>query len=93
MVQMKSPSITALILSILITAGVCGVIGDQVGLYKGKIIGYDRANSQNQRMAFTRAKALAEAEYRGEINQCKEWVDGLGADLSKANSIIRGYQG
>jgi hypothetical protein len=51
--------------------------------------GYEEANSQNQRMAFSRAKALGEAAYRGELNQCKSWVDGLGADLVEARSIIR----
>jgi hypothetical protein len=54
--------------------------------------GYEKANSQNQRMCFTRAKALGEAAYRGELNTCKEWVDGLGADLAEARSIIRGMR-
>jgi hypothetical protein len=62
--------------------------------------GYEEANSQNQRMCFSNAKALAEAAYRGEIEQnkakydekitqCAAWVDGLGADLARANKTIR----
>lgn len=84
---MKNPStIIFCLLTFLITC----VVSVQVGLKKGRILGYEEANSQDQRMAFTRAKTLAEAAYRGELNQCKEWVDGLGADLARANSIIRG---
>ena len=64
-------------------------LGKWDGTVKGKEIGYERANSQNQRMAFSRAKTLAEAAYRGELNQCKEWVDGLGADLAEARATIR----
>ena len=88
---MKIPSyiyFIALIFSVFIF-----FLGHNIGIGKGKEIGYERANSQNQRMAFSRAKTLAEAAYRGELNQCKGWVDGLGSDLAEARAIIRGCQG
>ena len=87
---MKNHSFT--ILCLLLLFAFFFYLGKWDGTVKGKEIGYERANSQNQRMAFSRARTLAEDAYRGELNQCKEWVDGLGADLAEARAIIRGLR-
>ena len=93
----RTVTVTTSLIFILIIGIASLLIGSQIGIWKGRILGYEEANSQNQRMAFSRAKTLAEAAYRGELNEnkerCKRWVDGLGRDLKEARSIIRGYQG
>ncbi len=74
----------------LIVVAVVLLIGIQIGIVKGRTLGYEEANVQNQDMAFARALAVVDQDLEAELETCKTWVDGLGADLMEANSIIRG---
>jgi hypothetical protein len=55
--------------------------------------GYEEANSQNQRMCFTRAKALGEAAYRGEIELGREYVRVFGAKIDSLRKELSECRG
>ena len=65
----------------LVAMTVIFAIGTQIGIHKGRMLGYDEA--------FSHAQEVVDQDLRAELDTCKTWVNGLGADLMKANKIIR----
>ena len=88
---------------LLVFTGILFYLVNIFAIQEGISRGYEEADSQNQRMAFSRAKALAEAAYGEEIELGRKYVrvfgakidsqrnelNELGADLARANKTIR----
>ncbi len=58
-------------------------------LQEGISRGYEEADSLNQRMAFSRAKALAEAAYGDEIELGREYVRVFGAKIDSLRNELK----